>query len=133
MLTAGMRDAQHNLAGFLERVDWTDFRRRNLNREITVSSPSLAVFGCGDAQQAIVWLLRQDALRAGKIDPAAKPVQARLTVPGLVEGRYAIHFWDTTTGAVAVRRQLQKNAGAELEFEVPPVRADLALALVKER
>ena len=59
-LTPGMRAAQRSLAGFTSLIDWPRFRRRNLNQEIQLSTAAFAGFACGDAEQALVWLLRQD-------------------------------------------------------------------------
>lgn len=64
VLTPGMREAQRALSGFLPLIDWTRFHRRNLNQEIAVDVPQVAAFGCGDARQAVVWLLRQRPLDA---------------------------------------------------------------------
>jgi mannan endo-1,4-beta-mannosidase len=132
VLTAGMRKAQRDMAGFLGLVRWPAFRRRNLNAEIELSTPAFAVFGCGDAQQAVVWLLRQDRLKKGMIDPAAPPVPCIVTLPGLAEGMYSVHFWDTTTGTIAAHQMVERKGDAELQIEVPPVRADIALAVVRE-
>src|SRR5579875_692920 len=59
ILTPGMRRAQASLSGFLPLIDWLRFNRVNLNAEIRASGPGVAVFGCGDADQAVVWLLRK--------------------------------------------------------------------------
>ena len=87
-LTPGMRLAQKNMAGFLNYINWVNFRRRNLNQEIQVSSRSFAVFGCGDAQQALVWLLRKDKLKNGMVVKPAHPEKIEVTIPGLEAGQY---------------------------------------------
>src|SRR5438874_765832 len=61
-LTPCMRQAQKALAGFLLLIDWTRFQRRNLNGSVAVDSDRVAVFACGDAEQALLWLLRTDPL-----------------------------------------------------------------------
>ncbi|MDB5896887.1 MAG: hypothetical protein JWP22_4419 [Ramlibacter sp.] len=131
-LTAGMRKAQKDMAGFLGYIDWANFRRRNLNAEVRVSSPALAVFACGDAQQAIVWLLRRDRLKDGRMDPGAAPITPSLTLPGLEQGRYTVYFWDTATGTLAGRRQVENDASGDMTLQVLPVGADLAVAVVRE-
>jgi mannan endo-1,4-beta-mannosidase len=47
-LTQGMRKAQLGLSGFLPLINWRNFKRRNLNEEITVSENNIQAFGCGD-------------------------------------------------------------------------------------
>src|SRR5207244_2523506 len=80
VLTPGMRRAQRALADTLPLIDWTSFRRRNLNEELTVSDPRIACFGCGDAAQALVWLLRTDTRKRGRIlDREAPPLVTNLT------------------------------------------------------
>ena len=80
-LTLGMRRAQRAMAGFLPLVDWTRFRRRNLNG--SVRATHFHRFGCGDAEQAVVWLLRRRALAAdGRVRrllprPPGRPRRAR--------------------------------------------------------
>jgi mannan endo-1,4-beta-mannosidase len=86
VLTPGMRAAQQAMAAFLPLVDWTRLRRRNLGAALVVRDAATgralrlvaphettperrpprvrlagcaaAAFGCGDAAQAIVYLLR---------------------------------------------------------------------------
>jgi mannan endo-1,4-beta-mannosidase len=61
VLTAGMHAAQQGLGRFLPLIDWTRFRRRNLNAEARCSA-GFAVFACGDEHQALAWLLRTDSI-----------------------------------------------------------------------
>jgi hypothetical protein len=128
-LTAGMRRAQSNLGGFLPLIDWPRFRRRNLNSEVNVSSPSIAPFACGDGSQAVVWLLRHDARRKGMVRPDARPIRPRLSVPGLDPGRYRITAWDTSLGISRGTLEAKVEGGPCLDFEVPAFVADLALAI----
>ncbi|HEY8359740.1 MAG TPA: hypothetical protein VIL30_19985 [Ramlibacter sp.] len=128
VLTAGMREAQRNMAGFLACIDWARFQRRNLNQEIQVSSPAFAVFGCGDDRQAIAWLLRQDCTKNGRLDPEAAALAASVTLPGLADGSYMVRCWDTASGSEVARMQVESRQGAAT-LELPPVRADIALAV----
>jgi hypothetical protein len=129
-LTDGMRRAQKTLADFVHLIDWTRFRRNNLNEEVKVSSPDLQVFASGDPAQAIVWLLRRDALtKTGMLDSAAACIAPRVDVPGLAPGRYHIVLWDTLTGPVGDVISAEATDGAGLIFQAPSFATDLALAI----
>jgi len=129
-LTAGMRRAQKLLADFAGHIDWTGFRRVNLNAEVKVSPSKVKAFACGDCDQGLVWLLRGDTLtKAGTLNREASPVAAKVTVPGLKAGRYRITPWDTLNGPCAEQFAASAKDGAGLAFETPPFAADLALAI----
>lgn len=132
-LTAGMRSAQAALARFLPLIDWARFDRRNLNEELHSSSPELALFGCGDEQQAIAWLLRTGTLAAGgTIDRTAEPVQATLAVPCLRPGNYWVTAWDTCAGAPISFATIEYVGGDRLCLSLPPFVADLAVAIRRD-
>lgn len=129
-LTHGMRVAQHALAEFLPLIDWTRFRRRNLNEEVDRSTDRVAVCACADAEQAVVWLLRTDTIGAdGMLRADADPVAARLRVPSLADGRYRITVWDTRAGRAAAEWEGDAGSGAGLTLDVGALRTDLALAI----
>jgi hypothetical protein len=99
-LTAGMRKAQQNLARFLPLVNWQHFRRHNISNEIKVLNASFAVFGCGDKEQAVLWLLRTNSLNnKGMLNHFAEPVNVSVYIPGLKYGRYCIEVWNTLSGS----------------------------------
>jgi len=123
-LTPGMRVAQSALSRFLPSIDWTRFYRRNLNAEIQVSDPDVAVFGCGDADQAIVWLLRTDSLGPSGVLVPAAPKTLGVCVPGLTPARYQISAFDTVVG-----KEVWEREGDPLRVEVPILGNDLALAI----
>jgi mannan endo-1,4-beta-mannosidase len=129
VLTPGMRRAQASLAGFLPLLDWSRFARRNLNAEIAVETPGIAAFGCGDARQAVVWLLRRGPfLQDGRLDPAvAGPVALR--VPGLAPGRYRATSWDTREGHALPEVVAEATGNGVLALTLPRLGRDLALAL----
>jgi mannan endo-1,4-beta-mannosidase len=130
VLTAGMRRAQRGLAGFLPLVDWTRFRRRNLNAEITLSTPALAGFACGDEAQAVVWLLRRDTIgRDGRLRRDAAPIHAEVRVPGLASGRYVATAWDTEAGEPRGEWEAEATGGDGLLLRLPPFTTDLAVAV----
>ena len=99
-LTAGMRRAQRALAGFLPLVDWTRLRRGGLAGRLAVDAPQLAAFGCGDGEQAVLWLLRADSIGPdGMLRADAAPLSVQIELRGLRPGGYAVTFL-----AVAIRR-----------------------------
>jgi len=129
ILTPGMRRAQRAMAGFLPLVDWPRFRRRNLNEEIETDRPDLVAFGCGDAQQAVVWLLpRGPLLPDGRLDASASPRPATLRVPGLMPGRYRLTLWDTREGQKLGEAEAASLGNGVLATRLPPFSGDLALA-----
>jgi mannan endo-1,4-beta-mannosidase len=130
ILTAGMRRAQQGLAGFLPFIDWTRFRRRNLNQELRVCTPGFASFACGDNNQAVVWLLRSDRIgRGGMLDQKAEPVAPRIGIPGLSPGSYQVTAWDTRSGTRRSAWQMCQPAEGPLFLDLPPLVTDLALAV----
>ncbi len=128
-LTPGMREAQRSLSGFLPLVDWASFRRRNVNAEVKTLSPgALASFGCADGEQAVLWLLRRDAIgRNGMVRPDARPLTTAIRLPAMKPGRFRVTAFDTRRGEVLSTREVA-GEGA-LIFETPPIATDLAFAV----
>src|SRR3954468_3181730 len=130
-LTPGMRRAQRALAGFLPLIDWPRFRRRNLHGEVAVEGGGVFCFACGDAAQAVLWLLRTDCIAEnGLVYRDGKPAQVRLAIPGLERGHYRITSWNTRLG-IAVDISERDHDGGMLSFEPPVIAADLAIALCR--
>jgi mannan endo-1,4-beta-mannosidase len=127
-LTPGMRRSQRAMADFLPLIDWPRFRRRMLNGELTCTDRDLALFGCGDPAQAILYLLRQRPLLPdGRVDKATRS-DLSVHVPGLAAGEYAATMWDTVEGrATATIALRETNTGHVLE--VPGFGADGAVAI----
>ncbi len=125
-LTPGMRRAQRGLAGFLPLVDWPRFDRRPI--AAGVSDPAVASFACGDARQAVLWLLRTTPLLPdGRVDPGCRSAVS-VRVPGLAPGRYLAATWDTRAGCEAGRVPVLADAeGARLDLAAMP--ADVAVAI----
>ena len=123
-LTSGMRRAQRGLADFLPLIDWPRFQRRILNPDLRCSDLSVACFGCGDAQQAVLFLLRTGPLlENGQVDPAVRgPVLVE--VPGLAPGQYRAHLWDTQEGRAAGEAPMTAGRVA-----VPGFGASVAIAV----
>jgi mannan endo-1,4-beta-mannosidase len=127
-LTPGMRVAQRAMAGFLPLIDWSRFRRRNLNDEIDIGNPVVRAVGCGDDRQAIAWLVRTDSLdEKGMLRREVGAVSTRLGIPGLRDGVYRITAWNTVD-AFREAEQVCHAAGNWLRFAVP-VAGDLAIAI----
>jgi mannan endo-1,4-beta-mannosidase len=129
-LTPGMRDAQQALAGFLPFIDWTRFRRRNLNFEVEVEGRGCVGFACGDEAQAVVWILRVDRLdRKGRVRADAETVAPTVAIPGLGAGRYRVTPWDTVEGRCLRCFEVDHGGEGQLAILPPPLRTDLALAV----
>jgi len=128
-LTPGMRLAQRALAGFTPLIDWPRFRRRNLNQEAALLAGPATVFACGDAEQALVYLLRTDSLgRNGMLDRGAPPITAILRIPGLAPGAYRATPFDPVEGRAL--QPVDAQAGPDgLTLTTPPFVGDLALAV----
>lgn len=127
VLTAGMRRAQHALAKFVPLIDWNSFRRRNLSDELGCADNSLALFGCGDDNQALVWLLSTGPLSPDRRLAARKPRPVTITMPGLADGRYRVAFFSTEHGVVLDSTTEQARDGT-LTFTAQ-VAKDLAVAI----
>lgn len=129
VLTPGMRRAQWALSRFLPLIDWRRFMRRNLNEEVRASG-GFHAFACGDAHQALAWLLRADGLgRNGMLDREAAPRAAALLLPGLGAGRYRIALFDTLRGEVTGSRDWS-HAGGVLQVDCGEIAGDVAVAVV---
>jgi hypothetical protein len=129
-LTEGMRAAQHNLAGFLSLIDWSCFRRRNLNQEACTEHPDVAIFACGDTDQAVIWCLRTNALTTnGQVRHDVPPLATRLSLPGLRSGRYSVKAWSTEAGFLRETDDVTASGSKLTEIAVPPFITDVALAV----
>ncbi len=123
-LTPGMRRAQSAMAGFVGLVDWLQFRRVPLR--VGVDTPEVVAFGCGDAAQAVVWLVRRALRPDGRV--SVEPAPARIRVPGLADGDYRVTMWDTRIGAVRGTVAVVA-AGGEAVVALPAFGGDVALAV----
>lgn len=129
VLTPGMRRAQAAMAGFLPLVDWARFGRRNLNAEIELDDPAIAAFGCGDARQAVLWLLRRGPFAEDRRLDATVAGPVALRVPGLAPGRYRVTPWDTRAGRAEPARSAAATGNGVLALSLPRLGPDLALAV----
>jgi hypothetical protein len=130
ILTAGMHRAQSGLSAFLPLIDWGRFCRRNWNNEVRlVTAARLATFACGDESQALIWLLRRDALDAAKRVKREPEVYADITLPQMKAGTYKVTLWDTNSAAVRERRTLLVQPGALPQLAQIPIPGDIAIAV----
>ncbi len=127
VLTPGMRRLQGAMARFLPLIDWLHFDRRCLNGEI-VAEGDVAAFGCGDAHQAVLYLLSTRLLPDGRAAPCGA---MRVEVPGL-QAPVRATLWHPQDGRplgpAAVR-----HVGDKVEVAVPALGPDLAVALRQEK
>jgi len=130
VLTPGMHRAQQGLSAFLPLIDWRCFHRRNWNREVQVASQaSIAVFACGDRWQAVIWLLRRDALDQRKQVMRSPAAEARLTLPGMELGHYNVTLWDTLEGCALQHRSFEVTGAAPPTLAAVPIPGDVAIAI----
>lgn len=120
--------------GHNDAITWPElsgaFLRRNLNDELGSTAGDPALFGSGDDEQAIVWLVRTDTLRPdGMLCRNATPLQTAVSVPGLRAGDYRITAWDTCLGTAADVTTLHHQGLGRLCIPLPPIVTDLALAI----
>jgi len=130
VLTPGMHLAQRGLSAFLPLIDWSRFCRCNWNSEVQVrSAAKLAAFSCGDESQALIWLLRRDALDANKRVKREPEAYADITLPAMRAGSYKVTLWDTKAGAIREHRTLQVAPEALPQLAQIPVPGDIAIAI----
>jgi hypothetical protein len=125
VLTRGMRDAQAAFGRFMPLIDWTNFHRRSLD---IVWPKGIAGFGCGDADQAVLWMIRTRELDVRGMVAPAGPRQLRIEVPGLGAGELEVVTFDTRAGRIIDR---MSSSHATLDLILP--HADLAVAIRRKR
>ncbi|SHE40040.1 hypothetical protein SAMN05444008_101344 [Cnuella takakiae] len=114
-LTAGMREAQAALGRFLPLVDWQNFQRSNWNGSLVASHAAVVPFGCGDADQAILWLLRKDSIgKNGMLRTDVEPLSGCVHLPLTAAGNYRLTTWDTRKGVVLQNLEAHHEGGKEL-------------------
>ena len=131
VLTPGMRRAQGALARFLPLIDWPSFARSNLTSRLGVEGEGVAAFACGDARQAVVYLLRRDRLDARGRVCAPDRVRTALTLPGLGAGVHRVTAFDSKDGCVLGVFAVE-GAASGLAVVTPAWNHELALAVTRE-
>jgi mannan endo-1,4-beta-mannosidase len=130
VLSEGMHRAQAALAAFVPMIDWVRFARRSLHGSLAIRGPAAGT-GCGDADQAILWLVRTDTLRRdGTLHPSAEATPVEVTIPGLAPGVFHVTAVDTCSGrALSARSETATDGGLRLSI---PLATDLVLAIRRE-
>ena len=124
VLTAGMRRAQAAMGSFLPLIAWRSFRHASLE----VRARGFHAFGCGDAEQAVIWLVRRGATAAdGRVDAGRATSAQRVSVV-MPDGRYAVTGWDTVAGQATGTTDHVAAAGC-LTFTAGMLRGDRAFAI----
>ena len=128
VLTPGMRAAQRAMADFLPLLAWQRLDRRPLGPRLVLDDPTVEGFGCGDAAQAVVWLLRTRPLgRDGRVRPdGGAPAVVRLA--GMAPRTYRVTAWDTRQGR-AEAEWLIDATGGTASIPLGRLGPDLALAV----
>ena len=133
-LTDGMRKAQLVMSRFMPQIDWLHFDRRNISEELEVRvegrvvTRKVARFGCASADQALLYLLRRDALGPdGRLDWRASGLAVSLSVPELTEGRARVCVWDTVRGGVLC--ESIQNLALDRPLALPELVGDYAVAV----
>ena len=126
-LTPGMRRAQFGLSTFLPLIDWHRFHRRLL--DLDVSDPEIMAVGCGDTDQAILWLLRTRLRPDGRVD-GSSPAPVTIWVPGLGTGNYRATLYDTVKCRISGHAPLVPDAGRH-RLHLPALAADCAVAVAE--
>ncbi|WP_267379105.1 MULTISPECIES: hypothetical protein [unclassified Sphingomonas] len=122
VLTPGMRLAQRAMSGFLPLIDWQRFRRT----PFAVRVRSYHALGCGDADQAVLWLVRRGGrMPDGRVDNATFTLRP-ITVP-MPPGRFRVTIWDTIAGQSRDEREVVADEHG-LAFDVT-VSGDCAVAI----
>jgi hypothetical protein len=130
-LTLGMRKAQAALASFLPLINWQRFQRMNWNEAITLTCSGLAVFGCGDEQQAILWLLRTDSIGKNGMVKEVDACPCYAQIPMKRSGCYRVTVWDTINGAALKVFQIDHIGDDHLCIPIQAVKRDLAFSIVR--
>jgi len=77
-----------------------------------------------NTRRAYIWVYHPRIVRS--LDTTAPIEGARLDLPDMAPGRYAIEFWNTYTGEVTARQELTIS-GSTLTIRLPAFRNDIAI------
>ncbi|MDT7951267.1 MAG: hypothetical protein RQ966_07150 [Acetobacteraceae bacterium] len=116
-LTPGMRKAQSVLARLLPLIEWREFRREPLGDRLSWTDENVAVFGCGDHRQVLLYALRTHPLVASGLIDASVRSTLEISVAGLGLCKPEVYVHDTVTGFVMPGNRLRQN-GRMLTLEI---------------
>ncbi|MDP9094982.1 MAG: hypothetical protein M3N26_00260 [Pseudomonadota bacterium] len=131
-LTPGMRAAQRAMADFLPLVDWNQFDRHILDKELECSDPDVVLFGCSNGKDALIYALRQRPfLPDGRIDPLARS-EIAISISGLEQHRFNIRFWDPIAGFEINSMSLKGHCG-RIVVPVTEFSSEIAISIRRSR
>jgi len=142
LTTTGMRRDYQCLARFARQVDWRPFTPRDARADICLSLPGLPdlpeihSFAIHDGTQAVAYLLREGAQGGsnGMLPSSREPLgRLWLTLRGLTPGRCVVHVWEPCTRRFLFDAECIIGNDAELTMNLPPIQADLALAVTRSQ
>ena len=106
VLTHGMRRSQRALADFVGLVEWSSFDRRPLGDKLMGSDSDVALFGCGDGNQAIVYALRLRPLSQDGLIDRRQRSDLKISIAGHSTRLREIIVWDTICGSIILTQIL---------------------------
>ena len=133
-LTLGMRKAQLAMSHFMPYIDWLHFDRQNITDHLEVRvhgrvvTRKVARFGCASSTQALLYLIRRDALRPdGCLDWNAAGLDVTVKVPTFPVGHAKVCVWNTVHGVV-LHESIQLTGSAN-PLHLPLLVGDYAIAV----
>jgi hypothetical protein len=132
VLTRRMYDAMSSMSKFLQLINWNNFVRKVLNRELDLSSSRVSGFACGNTKQAILWLVRTDTINSRRmLSQIARPALVFVGLPHLGAGTYRVTLWNTLEGRVVGRYESVKDSHQKFLNLTVNVISDIAIAITK--
>lgn len=146
-LTPGMHEVQKGMARFVAScaLDWNSFSPNPVDHLLAVEGrcpearcedTSVLCFGCGDAEQALFWLLRDFREREITEEVVSHPLD--LSIRCMEPGNYNIEFWETYSGvklgdSVPLVVPADQGVGAErdVRLALPLFEKDLAITVTR--
>ncbi len=104
-LTPGMRLSQRILSQVVKHIDWQHFDRKHLGEQLLVSPRTVKAFGCGNARQALIWMVATQPALPGKVNVSGAPGSITLNMPFLDAGTYRFRAWNTQSGRLEADEQ----------------------------
>lgn len=133
VITSGMRQSLLHLAAFTGLLEWRHFSPRPLEPSVSASG-EVHAFACADERQAIVWLLRAAPPGHRGPLPVRSPLTGLwLTIPEIGAGPYCVRPFETATGRCLPGIPVAAGENGALQIPLPPLHADLALAIRRGR
>lgn len=114
--------------------DWLTVSRYVFTNCLVIDRPNLNLWGMRAGPRVLVWLQNRDSTwvnHAG--DGDVGQVDAfRFQLTDLADGPYRVQWWETWKGRI-LREDEAQATGGRLTIEVPPLRTDVALKVLKKQ